>query len=314
MQNNTDSQHCKQCREVLFDFVSDCTNEKQSVFVRNHLDSCEACRAEYQEICAMLSVLREDSVPELPKGFRLSLHQKLVNAAEEIKQKKERSFFGVLKKMGSSAPWKAVAPAMVCFVLVIAAYSGGVFEQWQQSGKPLEYEDAPVVQVEETPVPTAETTAEPVATPIVKKETPVQKTTATSEPVAETSVPAATEEPVADMTENGVNTTAEASATEENHVPMMMSYHRTPGTATELNYSLSVSGLVADFLDACRTATDLTLEPVSEDAENHAILHLSEDQWKIFSQYIENAGQELVCITPEESGAVVVVEINGYEG
>ncbi len=352
MQQFHDEQECKKCKGLLFDYVTDLTDKTKSAYMREHLSHCDGCRAEYDEICQMLSVLHEIPEPELPKGFELSLHQKLVQAAAQVQEEKERSIFSRLKKLGGLGGWKVAAPALVCFVLALSAYSGGMFEVWKDAdtmlvmGEPTQAPQADIPAVTDAPR-AEETTAPlkqdetPVAVPRSKEaNTAAVQTEVTPAPVKDE---AASNSPAQDMAEagdlvqdaaadsaaqpeaaahsltreetasNSMEQAEDPDAQAKAQVPMMMSYRMTNQEAS-VNYTLTVTGTPEAYLAACDAATSMALAESAAFTEQTAILHLSVTEWETFSQYIATTDAVLTLAEEPTEEGTVVVEIYGYEG
>jgi len=314
MQQN--NQACKGCREKLFDYVTDCTTSKETASVQAHLEHCDSCKKEYQEICEMLSVLHELPEAELPKGFQLSLHQKLVQAADEMQKAKERSFLGWLRRVRAMGGWKVVAPALVCLVLVLGVYSGGVFDQWMQADSViLSGGTQPAVSTtvpEETNAPTEEPAVTQKPRSVATK---APKVTEAPAP-AETEAPISTETVEADASDaphSGGGSSANAEA--DVHTPAVMSYRMMGDVPASATYRLEVATTVAAYLDACKAATNTDWSAfASELTEQTAILHLSQAQWEKLSLYIQTTDATLTTLVDAEESETVVVEIYGYEG
>ena len=128
---------CQHCQGLLFDYVSDLTEDRQAKQIQAHWAHCPSCKKEYDEICAMLSVMEHAPEPELPEGFQLSLHQKLVQVAEEIEQQKAHSLTGWLQRMKNYGIWRVAAPALVCLALVFGVFSSGIYDQWRNADQVL---------------------------------------------------------------------------------------------------------------------------------------------------------------------------------
>lgn len=209
---NTDMD-CQHCQELLFDYVSHLTNASQAKQIQAHLAHCPSCKKEYDEICAMLSVMEHASEPELPEGFHLSLHQKLVQAAEEMEQQKAHSLTGWLRRMKNYGIWRVAAPALVCLVLVIGVFSSGLYDQWRNADQ--------VLTSEVPPQPTVSATTEADPQPEPQTDVPADTGTGQQEqPVASTR-PKSTAAPVIekDAKESAPNTQADITNTPEAAVP-----------------------------------------------------------------------------------------------
>ncbi len=342
MHQESEGSACKTYKRLLFDYVSDCTDETQSEQIRTHLEHCASCRKEYHEICTMLSVLQEPAEAELPKGFQLSLHQKLVAAADEMQTKKERSFLGWLEGVRKGHAWRVAIPMAACVALVLGVYSGGLYDQWKEAGTiPAtegEFTEAPAVTMAPTPEPeVSAVTPEPAEdTPVVSQKpavTPQPKVV--REPAKAKTVPTEAPTPTTEVQAPAVTTVPREEPEEiqpkeepltdkneesETHTPMMamaeepapaVASARTVQRAETVDYLVSVTDSVESFLDGY--ARNLT-ENTTTLAENQAILHFTEPEWEDFSHYISTADAKVTSLWEEEPEGIVVVEIQGFEG
>ncbi|MEE1014248.1 MAG: zf-HC2 domain-containing protein [Clostridia bacterium] len=154
---------CQHCQDLLFDYVSHLTEDSQAKQIQTHLAHCPSCKKEYDEIRAMLSVMENAPEPELPEGFQLSLHQKLVQTAEEMEQQKAHSLAGWLHRMKNYGIWQVAAPALVCLALVIGVFSSGLYDQWRNADQ--------VLTGEVPPQPTASSNIEATPQPELQSDT-----------------------------------------------------------------------------------------------------------------------------------------------
>lgn len=189
---------CKQCQSMLFDYVSDCTDAVQNKKMQEHLEHCPACRKEYTELTAMLSLLHEEPTAELPQEFHLELHRSLVAAATEMAEQKERSWIYRIKEMSAL---KTVVPAMLCLTLAIGVFASGLFEKWQSAdssvpvavSEPIintekqQTEENEHIRKEETPTPVL---SEPAKAVSAKNGSETLRTEAQSEQTTEASIEA----------------------------------------------------------------------------------------------------------------------------
>ncbi len=157
---------CKRCKDLLFDFASGLTEEKQNQWMKIHLEECPACKQEYEEVMQIVHVMKSMDEPELPPGFQIQLHKKLVDAATD---KKKGSVLDGLKETFEAGRWRAFAPALACLVLVIGVFGSGLYDDWKNA-------DVVIVGEKSNNTPAIVSTQEevmPSAPPIEKSLTPV---------------------------------------------------------------------------------------------------------------------------------------------
>lgn len=290
---------CKKCKHLLFDYVSDNTKEPQSQWLNEHLAHCPSCQKEYEEICLMLSVLQEEPKAELPAGFQLSLHQKLVDAAQEKENQKAKSWIERIKEMPGM---RTVAPALVCLVLVLSVFTSGLFEDWKRADSVLvnEPKQAPV----ETQIPTqttVPTAPEKQIAPKQEIQKPVEvKSEIQPEPVIE-------EEPVQE--DVGI-----AMASE----PIQMDSRAiiAPEDTEEVfaSYLVTVTQTITSFLEEATHATNIDWLSKADCVETTATLHLSESEWELLYNYIQSLNLAPTLLSDGDGGTEITVTIQGVEG
>lgn len=346
---------CKQCKAMLFDYVSDLTTDRQNGQMKDHLAQCSVCQKEYQEITKMLDLLSQIEEPELPDGFQLQLHQKLVEVANG--REKKPSFLESLKDIFSYGGWKTVAPALVCLVLVIGVFGSGLYEDWKDADSVLVEEGTVSLTVEPKQ---NEGEEEHTAEPVIEEKQEEAFNQARTQPAK--TVPSRTEstdqkEPVVssqekEITDEGTledmegqagialasepmiegyrmravdaevseEVTAEEETTEEDVTldtedALTEDKENAEEEITEeetvamSSYRVSVQQSVIAYLDACKDATGIDWSFKAESlSEDGAILILSEDEWKIFSDYLTVAGLEPTLVHSGTAGVAVIIQ------
>ena len=76
---------CEQAREMMHSSIDELLNQQELHKLNSHLDSCESCTVEFEEIKYMIQLMGEIDLKELPLGFEEELHNKLIVAANELK-------------------------------------------------------------------------------------------------------------------------------------------------------------------------------------------------------------------------------------
>lgn len=81
--------NCKECNELLSNYLDEEVRPELKVKIDNHLETCEKCHTEYEELKIVKDLLKELPMKKLPEGFEAELHEKLIEASEELKNKKK---------------------------------------------------------------------------------------------------------------------------------------------------------------------------------------------------------------------------------
>ncbi len=314
---------CKKCKGLLFDYVSDNTKQKQSQWIEEHLAHCPSCKKEYDEICLMLSVLGEESKVELPAGFQLSLHRKLVAATQEKKAENTGSWLHRLKDMQGM---RTVVPALMCLVLVIGVFSSGFFAEWQNAdsvilGEPQQTVEEPqqiVAETQppvETPIPSAVATTAPKQ--VVPKQTP-QKTAEPKNELEQESV-AVKDVQVAQSVEeeNGIAVASETTEHDKISSGSSRAVMMVEDAIEEVapSYMVKIPQAISVFFEEAEltTSVDWTAKVVSGDA-TVALLCLSESEWEILSAYIQSLNLSPTLLSSGDADLGITVTIQGIEG
>ena len=114
---------CEQARQLMNAYVDREINDQELNKLNVHLDSCESCTVEFEELKYMVQLMGEIDLKELPLGFEEELHEKLILAAQEVKaenrvnekQKGLSNIFNVVKQF----KWKRIYTAYVALPLVL---------------------------------------------------------------------------------------------------------------------------------------------------------------------------------------------------
>ncbi len=104
---------CKQIQEIIPLYIDNMLSDEEQNAVRAHIETCEACKAEYELMASIIKTAA--SLPELdvPEGF----HEKLMEKVKaEAEKKQERKMYAL--------PWKKIsgfaAAAAVIAVSVVS--------------------------------------------------------------------------------------------------------------------------------------------------------------------------------------------------
>ncbi len=309
---------CKKCKHLLFDYVSDNTTASQSQWLNEHLAHCPSCQKEYEEIRLMLSVLQEEPEADLPVGFQLSLHRKLVDAVQEKENKKAKSWMERIKDMPAL---RTIAPALVCLVLVLGVFTSGLFEDWKNSDSVFVNEPKQVVQETQMPTQTPVPTMEEIVPrkPVVPKQTTPITEEIQDEPKP---VPAVEPEPVTEesvQAETAIMTAAEpikSAGGGSNSRAIAVAEDALEDAAVEVSasYLVTVSQTIISFLEDATTATNIDWLSKAECVETTATLRLSESEWELLCGYMQSLNLVPTLLTDADGGTEITVTIQGVEG
>lgn len=200
---------CTDCRELIFDYVSDALEPKQAEAVRLHINSCNECKNELEKINAIIGAAASLDELEVPEDVRTAVSERLLR--EERAMRRRKLFVRAAE---------VALPFAACIALAIGVFSGGVYEKITDADKMLsagivqeaapDEEKAETLTVEEAAEDTQiaqEPENKSATNTRIKKEQPIQKPKAAAKTEAQPQTepeqpPPATEnnaaEPVAD--------------------------------------------------------------------------------------------------------------------
>ena len=127
---------CEQARKLMNAFVDKEINDQELKKLNEHLDSCESCTVEFEELKYMVQLMGEIDLKELPLGFENELHEKLVIASKEMASERlpekhlgEKTHFfesliDRLSQFKMKRSYYAIAAIPAIMVIVIIASKG----------------------------------------------------------------------------------------------------------------------------------------------------------------------------------------------
>lgn len=74
---------CEEVREILSLYIDNELNEEESSEIEKHLETCEECNREYEDLLTIKKLLTEIPQVQLPDNFKQDLHKKLVECISE---------------------------------------------------------------------------------------------------------------------------------------------------------------------------------------------------------------------------------------
>ncbi len=140
---------CEQARRMMHAFVDKEINEQELKKLNDHIDSCESCTVEFEELKYMVQLMGEIDLKELPLGFENELHEKLIIASKEMASEKPivnrthlfGSFIGKLSQFKMKRSYYAYAAIPVIMVITIFASKGFLGLQKSQDAVAMENYD-----------------------------------------------------------------------------------------------------------------------------------------------------------------------------
>jgi len=123
---------CEQARKLMHAFIDKEINDHETNKLNEHLDACESCTVEFEEIKYMVQLMGEIDLKELPLGFENELHEKLIIASREMETEKpfsnqKRWFEGIIERLSHfkiKRSFYAYAAIPAIMVVMIIATKG----------------------------------------------------------------------------------------------------------------------------------------------------------------------------------------------
>lgn len=330
--------------ERLFDYVSDVLADEERAAVERHIASCAKCKAELNEIKAIIQATEELDEPEIPSGLRDAISDRIANE-EKIRRANRKSFGRAIQ---------FVVPIAACAALAIGVYSGGVYDKYMKADDVIstgesisqnetvynaEAEESAKADAAQTRELNAETEAAPKSKE-VKNNKKAQNTTK-SEPLQKS---------VEEKTEETLNEsdTASRESGEDAALPMTLSEdtavnsdivesaadvpsvaaEKAVGTAESMTDSGAAATRAAEgakvksknTAEAPTTCTVITDEPnefatgFKKELTDEKFI-VSQDEWKAFVEYVRNYGARLDAdFSGEYTGETIVIVKNKNKG
>lgn len=161
-----DTLNCDECVDLLYDYLSDSTDDVENMSIKAHLRNCEMCRVELDDIRDMIGVMSSSPRLTPPADLISSIHSELVSAAPEVKYEYE-----VIKASGAlgagpidkltaafdtarnkvdhfirHANWRILAPAALSAVLVVGVASSGLYQVMKSSDEVYDFSDNAAIE------------------------------------------------------------------------------------------------------------------------------------------------------------------------
>ena len=161
-----DTLNCDECVDLLYDYLSDSTDDVENMSIKAHLRNCEMCRVELDDIRDMIGVMSSSPRLTPPADLISSVHSELVSAAPEVKYEYEvikasgALGAGPIDKLTSvfdtarhkvdhfirHANWRILAPAALSAVLVVGVASSGLYQVMKSSDEVYDFSDNAAIE------------------------------------------------------------------------------------------------------------------------------------------------------------------------
>ncbi|KUG03884.1 hypothetical protein ASZ90_018664 [hydrocarbon metagenome] len=70
--------NCFKIRKLLSAFIDDRTDIRDTEMIIDHLRYCRCCEREFDDLKLCRNILMQMEQPDLPEGFALALHKRLI--------------------------------------------------------------------------------------------------------------------------------------------------------------------------------------------------------------------------------------------
>ena len=107
--------HCSDCSQQLSLYLDDLLNQEQATRLQGHLAACEGCRAEWEAMRRVSSLLETEPSFTPARGFTARVLLRLQQG--EARRRRVRSTLGVL--MGSVGLWAIAAVALALLLAML---------------------------------------------------------------------------------------------------------------------------------------------------------------------------------------------------
>jgi len=119
---------CEQIKELLSPYLDQVTDERENHLVEAHLEGCEDCRQELEQLQRIHALLCNLDAPQIPEGFAEDLHWRLLKERRRLIAPKEPA-------RPSKQGWIAAAVAGLALAAGIYASTllpvGNIAQLWQ---------------------------------------------------------------------------------------------------------------------------------------------------------------------------------------
>ncbi|MDD2586172.1 MAG: zf-HC2 domain-containing protein [Syntrophomonadaceae bacterium] len=123
---------CEQIQELLSPYMDGMTNEKEKQAVTAHIENCDQCRMELEQLKKASAILCGLDTPQLPEGFAEDLHTRLIDEYNSILRHRE-------VKRPKKQGWIAASVAGIALMIGIFASSylptGTIVALWNNKDK-----------------------------------------------------------------------------------------------------------------------------------------------------------------------------------
>jgi len=108
---------CDKAAEMISLYMDNMLDEEKKAEFEEHINSCEDCRASYEDILVIMKACAEIEEEELPEGFRDELHQKLLNVSKNMV-----SPFININSLYRNRYFRIITSVAAAFVIIFAVW------------------------------------------------------------------------------------------------------------------------------------------------------------------------------------------------
>ncbi len=84
---------CSEIKELISQYIDDELNADERREFEEHMDSCEECRNELDELMQIVGLCKDVPEEELPADFKIELHQKLLEVQKQSEEASKPAFY-----------------------------------------------------------------------------------------------------------------------------------------------------------------------------------------------------------------------------
>ena len=118
--------HCTELEHKIVDYIDGSLSEKESVIIKNHIASCNTCKATYEETSSLINSFANEPIAQPSENLKSSFEQML--AKEKEAQNKVISLYPNKKKS-----YKSVLQIAASVAILFTGYLIGGYQESQNS-------------------------------------------------------------------------------------------------------------------------------------------------------------------------------------
>ncbi|PAB61398.1 DUF4349 domain-containing protein [Anaeromicrobium sediminis] len=112
---------CVEFEEMISLYIDNMLDEKHNEEVRKHMDVCVECRELYEALLFNVNMCEELPMVELPENFHVELHEKLIQAKEEIDFEPIKESKVIKLRDKFKRRWKVYSSVAALFIVLLGS-------------------------------------------------------------------------------------------------------------------------------------------------------------------------------------------------